>query len=1258
MRNSLWLRGLKRLRASGADLCAGLSTNRRHRRGAPLVEELECRRVPAAPIVLSIDRASPAGPNTSDSSVTFAVTFSEPVTGVDAADFVVATTGFVSSNAPQVTGSGSDYSVTVDGIAGGGVLGLNLVDNGSIRDVDGNTLSKADARAEFQSQMLFPTTVNPRSLAHGDVNGDGAIDLVAANNYSNSVGVLLGNGDGSFQAQRTFPTGAAPRFAAVGDVNADGKPDIAVVNQNGNTVSVLLGNGNGTYQAQRTFAAGALPLSVAIGDVSGDGRPDLVVGAQTSSWVGVLLGNGNGTFQAQKTFAAGVLYGVTLGDVNGDGRPDIAATDYFGNSVSVLLGNGNGTFQARRIFAAGSGPRSVAVADLNGDGQLDMVANSNSGRVSVLLGNGDGSFQAQKTFSTSGGFSVSVTVGDFNGDGKLDIVRTAIQSGFTSVLLGNGDATFQTRQTFATGNQPTAVTVADLNGDGRPDLATVAQYGAGRVSVLLNTINGNLTGQAYIIEGVAPVVQAIDRAAPPGPSTSASSVTFTVTLSGVATGLDRTDFALVTTGDVSATISEVFGSGPTYNVVATGITGNGTLALKTADNSLTGPAYAIDHFAPFVQSLNRVSGPMVTGDSGEFTAAFSEDVTGVDAADFTLLTTGTVAATLTQVTGSGATYTVKVSGITGNGTLGVKLNYNDSIRDLAGNGLPKLGAAAAFQSQATFATSAGSRTVAVGDVNGDGKTDLAILNRTQNSVSILLGNGDGTFQAQKTFATGVDPYFMAMGDLNNDGKLDLVAANLSRSTVSVLMGNGDGLFQTSKTFNAGYRPLSVALADFNGDGKPDIAVSNHYSNPSVLLGNGNGTFQSLKTFTVIRKSYSLTAGDINGDGRADLLVADLDLDAVSVHRGNGNGTFRPRQTFTAGLFANSVSLGDVNGDGKPDVAVANYYDHSVSVLLGNGDGTFQTQKTFAVGREPFTLVLGDVNGDDKLDIATANGADNSVSVLLGNGDGTFQAQQSLAVGDDPRGGALADVNGDGRLDVAIANRDGPSASVLLNTNVGSFTSQAYDIVGAAAPPGLVSVTLNAGVAEFAGPQHSRIVNVTAVFDQAVQLDPGALALSLHLTDVTFAGVSLPGGMGAVPTVVATSADNKTWTVTFSGSNTEVGDMDQRASLVDGVYDFTINAAKVHPVGMPNVNLAGGDSTTTFHRLFGDTDPPSTAPGGPPVLFTALVNTGDNLAFRDAFNRPVGGGYQSFLDVNGDGIINTGDNLEFRNRFNRALTWRV
>jgi hypothetical protein len=207
------------------------------------------------------------------------------------------------------------------------------------------------------------------------------------------------------------------------------------------------------------------------------------------------------------------------------------------------------------------------------------------------------------------------------------------------------------------------------------------------------------------------------------------------------------------------------------------------------------------------------------------------------------------------------------------------------------------------------------------------------------------------------------------------------------------------------------------------------------------------------------------------------------------------------------------------------------------------------------------------------------------------------------------------------------------------------------------PPQVTSVALNGNLPSLAGVQRSRVVSLMVAFNQAVQLDADAITIALHTNNVSFNGVLQPGGLGAAPAlVIAPSADKTTWTVTFAGAKTEVG-ADQLASLVDGVYDLAIAAAKVHPLGSPGVSMAAS-SLTTFHRLSGDTGAPDTPGGGTPgVDFSAVVNTADNLAFRSAFNRPAGGGYLAYLDFNGDGVVNTADNLQFRSRFNKSLIWR-
>jgi fibronectin-binding autotransporter adhesin len=224
------------------------------------------------------------------------------------------------------------------------------------------------------------------------------------------------------------------------------------------------------------------------------------------------------------------------------------------------------------------------------------------------------------------------------------------------------------------------------------------------------------------------------------------------------------------------------------------------------------------------------------------------------------------------------------------------------------------------------------------------------------------------------------------------------------------------------------------------------------------------------------------------------------------------------------------------------------------------------------------------------------------------------------------------------------------------TGFGSSISNVQNVVIGDAVPTVESVTVNGTQAGFTGAQRSRVVNLTVAFSQPVQLDAGAITLGLH-ANVTYDGTALPGGMGTVPTLTVTpSSDNKTFTVTFTGAVDPASPpavYDGFNSLRDGVYDYTIDATKVHPLGQPGTNLSA-NSTGTFHRLYGDSNAPTQAGN----TLTAVVNTGDNLGFRNAFNKPVGGGYIPYFDFNGDGTINSGDNLQFRNRFNKALSWTV
>ena len=255
----------------------------------------------------------------------------------------------------------------------------------------------APTSAVLLGQWVVASGTNPEALVTGDFNRDGKLDLVIANQGSNNLTVLLGNGDGTFTPALSAPaTGNSPVALAAGDFNGDGNPDLAVANSSDNALSILLGAGNGTFTAASgSPATGNGPAAVAVGDFNSDGNLDLIVANTTDNTVSILLGNGDGTFQAQTAYATGnAPVAVAAGDFNGDDKLDMAVSNRGDGTISVLLGNGDGTFQQQVTYAAATAPVALVAMDFNGDSHLDLAAaNKSSSTVSVLLGNGDGTFQ-------------------------------------------------------------------------------------------------------------------------------------------------------------------------------------------------------------------------------------------------------------------------------------------------------------------------------------------------------------------------------------------------------------------------------------------------------------------------------------------------------------------------------------------------------------------------------------------------------------------------------------------------------------------------------------------------------------------------------------------------------------------------------------------------------------------------------------------------------------------------------------------------
>jgi len=320
-----------------------------------------------------------------------------------------------------------------------------------------------------------------------------------------------------------------------------------------------------------------------------------------------------------------------------------------------------------------------------------------------------------------------------------------------------------------------------------------------------------------------------------------------------------------------------------------------------------------------------------------------------------------------------------------------------------------------YGSDASFTNS-----VAITDVNGDGKPDMVVSDlcgfancqqRTGGTVTVRTGNGDGTFAGGDfVYGSGGDnPGSIRLADVNGDGKPDLVVSNCGNGCqgvmglVGILLGNGDATFQPAVTYSSGgVGAASVVVADVNVDGKLDLVVANKCATVNncpgttgsvgVLLGNGDGTFQPAVTYSSGGDSSFVAGADVNGDGKIDLVVTNSSAGTVGVLLGNGNGTFQSALTFPVGS-TNSVAIADINGDGKPDLMLSFNSTNLVGALLGNGDGTFQPAVTFSSGGVSAGLVaMADVNGDGLPDAMVTNRCFNdnpncphgSVGVLLNN----------------------------------------------------------------------------------------------------------------------------------------------------------------------------------------------------------------------------------------------------------------------------------
>jgi hypothetical protein len=516
--------------------------------------------------------------------------------------------------------------------------------------------------------------------------------------------------------------------------------------------------------------------------------------------------------------------------------------------------------------------------------------------------------------------------------------------------------------------------------------------------------------------------------------------------------------------------------------------------------------------------------------------------------------------------------------------------------------------------------------IAVADFNGDGNLDLGVANYNDGNVTILLGNGAGSFTpaTNSPVRVGAGAMALAVGDLNGDGTADLAVANHNDNTVTILLGNGDGSFTqaTNSPVTVGTGPMSLAVGDLSGDGTADLVVANvNDSTVTILLGNGNGTFTQAANSPISVAGASPTSvamGDFNRDGIQDVAVAIAGPNDVSILLGNGDGTFTKAtgSPVAVGETPYSIAVGDLNGDGIADLVTANNASvngnpGTVTVLLGRGDGSFAAASgsPVAVGTNPLIVAVGDLNADGKADLAVTNEVDNTVSVLLGNGDGTFThtTANQTPTGFAPWSVALADFNGDGGADLAVGNSDllvGNSVTVYITEITESATVTATGVSLAGAGTHLVEASYPGDsiyLASVSGPVGLLAAQATPVVTVTPSSSSITTVQALSATVAVSGGTGNPTPTGTVTltsgayTSAATTLTSGSATINIPAGALAVGIDTLTASYTpdaasSGNYNSASgsNSVTVTAAGNPGFGVSGTPLTVTRGASSGNT----------------------------------------------------------------------
>ena len=814
---------------------------------------------------------------------------------------------------------------------------------------------KSSAATSFSANAIHPNAIQPNAVSGVTVPNFGgyvnAPNFPARNTASLAAGI--------------FDTGVTVEVEA--DFNKDGKPDVAVLQEDG-TLNILTGDGAGNLSAPVSYLnpnqATTNVLNANAVDVNGDGAIDIVAFDYVNNAVIIWLNLGNGQFNAAVTTLLDTTYGyagqVYAADINGDGKADLIYDTTISQSntsttiaLEVQLGAGDGTFgqsSAAKVqqltlpaLVSLSQVSSMAVADLNGDGKLDLALGipENFGTtgtylVTTMLGNGDGTFSTLGATQAISAPSVGIQLGfgylvpfqtsgiflqDVNGDNKVDVISDF--NGMLFVAPGNGDGSFgaQIASPDSAVSTASSSVILDVNGDGKPDFVTAG----GTLGILLGKGDGSFAeptaGNQYIID-------------PAG---------FNSLLPGDFNGDGKQDVALL--GGDYKQVSLFFGNGTNFPGAPLVTANNDPQGIATelvASGNYTKSGYQSPLF--LYQNLTTFTSQLYTGTNdgkGNFTSV--QSLAGGVPADLEYIQPFQADFNgdgLSDIAYSNATGDVLVALSKGDGSFGTPTSIG-------------IGTEACPVYYGT-----------AGDINGDGKVDLVIPYGSDAACGdpsggpsgywVALGNGDGTFAKPVFTPFGTELYSVALADINGDGKLDILINDVPFVSgfgyqLSYAPGNGDGTFGQSSVVESSYVVSNVATADINGDGKLDIVLSAEEVAGSdvttggivTITGNGDGTFNLPSTVTTGAFFLGMQVADMNSDGIPDIVASLYQTNAQPVDNygmvtfiGLGNGQFAGPYNQLQSLGSTSPLAGSFYDDSAMDVMTETGY--GPALFIGQG----------------------------------------------------------------------------------------------------------------------------------------------------------------------------------------------------------------------------------------------------------------------------------------------------------------------------------